>query len=233
MRRATGIIIGILLGALASGLGVGFFLHKANADREALAAQIRETSEQAQRAREENQRAIEEANNKLRAASIEVSKAQNAIKSLEEERALLTQAEQIDGPSKRTVKWTPVVTLALGASLKVPIGNVIASNDDHALTVARQTPAGTDDARWFSLMPYNPVLEQELRATLATSTPVSYLIDGRLFTGERGVLATTSEQILILRIHQNGQLTHLLWVKNAPGGYDALLDVLSTFRFAS
>ncbi|MBU0540254.1 hypothetical protein KKF59_00770, partial [Patescibacteria group bacterium] len=75
MRRATGIIIGILMGAIAAGLSTGFFLHKANADREKLAAQLTETAQTAQTAREQNRQTIQEANNKLQNANSEISKA--------------------------------------------------------------------------------------------------------------------------------------------------------------
>ncbi len=232
MRRATGILIGILLGALASGLGVGYFFHKSNTDRAALIDKLSETARNAQQARDQNQHVIEEANKKLLAASVEVAKAQNAIKSLEEERSLLTEAIPISAPSKRTAAWQTAVSMPFRLSLKIPSGNTVISNDNQALVVTKQSVTEDSDARWLSLTPYNPVLEQELLASLATSTAVSYIADGRLLTGYRGSLISRKESILLLRIYRNGQVSNLLWAKNTEEKNDTPLDVVSTIKFA-
>lgn len=232
MRRAAGILIGILLGALASGLGVGFFFNKANTDRATLINKLEETARYAMDAREQNQHVIEEANKKLLAASVEVAKAQNAIKSLEEERSLLTEAVPIASPSRRTTAWETVVTIPFRLSFKIPSGNSILTNDDQALIITKQNKSDGSDARRLSLTHYNPALEQELLASLTTSTAVSYIVDGRLLTGYRGTPVAQQETILLLRIYRNGQVSNLLWAKNTEEKSDILMDVISTIKFA-
>ncbi len=232
MRRATGILIGILLGALASGLGVGYFFYKANTDRAALSEKLTETARNAQQAREQNQHVIEEANKKLLAANVEVAKAQNAIKSLEEERSLLTEAVPISSPSRKTSSWSTVVTIPFRLSFKIPSGNTVLTNDDQALIVTSQNQMDGSDARWLSLTQYNPALEQELLASLTTSTAVSYLVDGRLLTGYTGTMLSQKETILLLRIYRNGHVSNLLWAKNTDSKNNVLLDIISTMQFA-
>ncbi|MCI0478952.1 hypothetical protein L0Y59_00190 [Candidatus Uhrbacteria bacterium] len=236
MRRATTVILCILLGAIASGAGIGFFLKLANDDRKRLAEELAETVRQSTEAREENQRAIEEANRKLVEAGTEVSKAQALVKSLEEERDLLATAKQLMPPSPSALRgWSEVVAMDLGVSLRHPKGTDVQTNDKNALTLALATPRSDMDPRWFSLSPYDERLEHELLASLATSTPVSFMVNGRLLTGVQGSLPNRTETIFVLRIRRDGNITHLLWVRN-PGtstrDADAT-DVLGTLRFAS
>jgi hypothetical protein len=161
-----------------------------------------------------------------------VAKAQNAIKSLEEERSLLTEANPISTPSRRTASWQTAVSIPFRLSFKIPSGNTVISNDDQALVVTKQNPIDDTDMRWLSLTPYNPALEQELLASLATSTAVSYIVDGRLLTGYRGSLISREESILLLRIYRNGRVSNLLWAKNTEEKNDLPFDVVSTIVFA-
>lgn len=225
MKRASGIIIGILLGALATGIGVGSFLKKANDDREQLAAQLAATSKQATDARRQSQQAIEDANAKLNTASVEVAKAQNLIKSLAEERDLMAAALPLAPPSAALIRgWSDVVALGLGVSLKIPNDSEVSSNDAKALTIVQKNATVGEDWRWFSLSPYDARLEQELTTALATSTPVAYAVNGHLLLGMRGSLPGKKTQIFVLRIRSLGQITHLLWLKEHA-------TVLATLRF--
>lgn len=232
MNRRSSIFIGILLGALATGMGIGLFLKKANDDREVLALKIQATMQEASEAREENRRAIEEANKKLLVANTEVAKAQQIIKSLEEERKLLASATPLVEPSAKTVRgWTEVVAFGLGISLKQPLGSQIQTNDT-SLVLIKSPEVPESDSRWLSMSRYNSRLEQELISALATSTPVSYLVNGHILTGVRGSLDNQKEPILVLRVRYGGEVSHLIWMrdpKNADGS--TLMIVLSSLKF--
>lgn len=235
MRRATTILIGILLGALATGLGVGLVLKKANDDRERLAEQVEATVREANAARDENRKAIEDANAKLQASNVEVSKAQQLIKALEEERLLLALATPLADPSPKAVRgWNEAVAVELGVSLKQPQDSSVQTNDKQALTLVK-TETADADSRWFSLTPYEERLEQELLGSLATSTPVSYLVDGHILIGAKGTLPGRKEPIMVLRVRYGGQITHLIWVKDPsqPGEAASLMNVLASIRFAT
>lgn len=237
MRRATTVILCILLGAVASGAGIGIFLKFANDDRERLARELADAVQKSNEARQENQIAVEEANRKLLDANAEVGKAQALIKSLEEERDLLATAKPLSPPAPSAVRgWSDVVALDLGVSLKLPTGSTVQSNDKTALTLARTSALDSRDPRWFSLTPYDARLETELLSSLATSTPVSYLLNGHILTGYQGAFPNRPEPVLILRIRKGGAVTHLLWIRNPSGTRtDAkpAVDVLSTMRFQS
>jgi hypothetical protein len=83
-------------------------------------------------------------------------------------------------------------------------------------------------------MPYEAVRERELLNAFATSTSVSYLVDGRVLIGQRGTLAGDKNPMLVLRVRGGGQTTHLLWIRDPLGRTDsaALLNVLATLDFA-
>jgi hypothetical protein len=237
MRRATTVILCILLGAIASGASIGIFLKFANDDRERLAKELADTVQKSNDARQENQTVIQEANKKLLDSNAEVGKAQALIKSLQEERDLLATAKPLTPPSPSAIRgWSDVVALDLGVSLKLPTGTTVQSNDKTGLTLAKSSALDTQDPRWFSLMPYDAATESELLASLATSTPVSYLLNGHILTGYQGTFSDNVNPVLILRVRKDGTITHLLWIRNPNGTRtDAkpAVDVLSTMRFAS
>ncbi|MBU1348794.1 hypothetical protein KJ781_01855 [Patescibacteria group bacterium] len=237
MRRATTVILCILLGALASGVGIGVFLKLANDDRARLVKQLEEAVQASNESRLENQAAIDEANHKLKEASTEVGKAQALVKALEEERDLLAIAEPLLPPSPSTLRsWSDVIAMDLGVSLKQPKGSDVQTNDKNALTLTMASTQTATDGRWFSLTTYDERLEQELLLSLATSTPVAFTVNGRILTGKQGNLPNSPDQILILRIRKDGVITHLLWIRN-PGtnrrDASGATDVLGTLRFAS
>lgn len=231
MRRATSIIIGIFLGALAAGVGVGFFLYQANHDRRRMAQELETTIEQAKLTREESERAILTANQKLLAADAEVSKAQNLIQLLEEEREFLAQAKVLGQPPNWATKgWQEVVSLEQGISLKVPTGNMVETNDQFSLTVSQSLNSYYQDPRWLSLTPYDAKTENELTLALATSTPIAFLVGDKFLTGRQGTLAGSGKKIYILKIRDGAESTHLLWIKDSLYG-NKVLDILATLRF--
>lgn len=240
MKRAFSTILSILVGALVTGSVLAFFLTQANSDRARLADLATKAQTDVQAAQETSKKTVDEANSKLEAANAEVAKAQSLVKAVQEERTLLATAVLIPTPSAKSIKgWNEAVSVPLKTSLKYPAAYYIGTNDATALTFVTE-PATTStevgpDTRWFSLTPYDEQLEKEILASMSTTTPASYVINGRLATGARGMLAGTQEELLVLRIRENGLNTHLLWMRDPKGKTDeqTTLTVLGTMRFAT
>lgn len=237
MQRLPSIILSILLGALAVGIGMGVFLHKANTDRQRLEQLAMEAQGKSKEAQDKSQQAIQEANAKLRAANDEVAKAQATLKAIEDERILLAKAVTLDEPKADILRsWSEVISLPLGLSLRIPPKNTIGENDDSALSVAAEpkvTASGmpASDLRWLQVTPYDQRLESELVGAMASTTPVMYAVHGRLLKGVRGL--TQTGETYVLKVSSLGQETHLIWGRELgrTTREKFLLQVLATLTF--
>lgn len=233
MKRAAPVLLAILLGALATAIGMGVFLKLANEDRARLAGQINQAQQEAAQALKDKERIANEANQKVEAANDEVAKAQRVLQALEEEQLLLTRAVQLLKPPARDIRtWQQVVSFPLGVSLLLPPRTRTETNDNFSLTAIKDgvsTSTGAD-ARWLSVTRYDAAREQELTAALSTSTVRSYLVNGRLLTGSVGAL-NGNGSLAVFRVRQTATSTHLLWIKD-PGtlgignGIERLLGTL-------
>lgn len=237
MQRFTSVIMSILLGAIAVGVGMGIFLHKANTDRQRLEKVAIEAQGKSKEAQNRSQQAIQEANAKLKAANDEVAKAQATLKAIEEERGLLAKAEALDEPKAETLKgWSEAISLPLGVSLRVPPKNSIGENSDAALSIAAEQKSGSasmtlPELRWLQISPYSERLESELVGAMASTTPVMFAVHGRLLKGTRGQSQTGDSYVL--KVSSLGETTHLIWAREfGKTAKDRnLLQVLSTLTF--
>ncbi|OGL74445.1 hypothetical protein A3E39_04135 [Candidatus Uhrbacteria bacterium RIFCSPHIGHO2_12_FULL_60_25] len=234
MRRATPVILAVLLGALATAIGMGVFLKLANDDRIRLADEAAQAKIAIKRAEEEKATIANDANRKVAAANQEVTKAQLVLKDLQEERALLATAKQLAKPSTRDLRgWQPVISLGQGLGLSLPPKTSVESNDAAALTAVKTTTTSAwTDARWLSVGAYDYGRERELTSALATTTPLAYLVEGRLLLGVQGSLGN-GDRMAVLRIREAASSTHLLWIKD-PGtlGYgNGIERFLATLDF--
>ncbi|MCR4278341.1 MAG: hypothetical protein NUV81_00330 [bacterium] len=232
MKRATQIIIGILLGALVTAGGIGVFLAKANHDRKDLADRLVETQKNAEIAREENLRAVEEANKKLEEANGEVTRAEKIIVALEEERILMASAVQLTYPSSYTTyRWSELVSVDLGISLKIPAGAKEVQNSEQQLT---SDVEDRENSTWLSIIPYSAEKESDWQSQLITTSTVSFLIQDRVVTGVFGETKLESDPNYVLRVQQKGVLTHLIWIHDPSGKIgkqNRVQDILATMTF--
>lgn len=236
MRRVSSVLLCILIGALAAGAGVYSFLYKANQDRERLASVALQAQEQSQTAIAQSAQTIEEANGKLAAANAEMSQAQLAIKKLQEERALILSATPLSAPSAKTLKtWKEALDIVLGVSLKFPPTSHVETNDEALLSLGRGATTSSDEAsvKWLSITPYTQVSETQLLADLASSTPVTYLVDGHVLVGVEGSLENSTDNVFVLRAEAQGTSTHLIWAQDSAGDKaQTILSTLATLNFA-
>lgn len=230
MRRATSIIIGILLGALAAAIGVGFFLKRANDDRAALAERAAQTVKEANKSREQSAQAILAANQKLETADGEVSKAQQIIKNLREENQLLQTATVLPPPTSRaTSGWQDVVSLDQGLTLKIPAPNTVETNDASALSI--YDPLRQDlPQTWLSFIPYQAKTERSLLGSLSNTSSVALVVDGQLLTGVQGTRFLEDGPVYVLQVHHQGEISHLIWMRT-PVKQNTALMVLATLKF--
>ncbi len=228
------ILIWILVGAVASGLGVGYALHQSNADRARLMQEARQARAQADAAHALQVRVAEEANQKLTTAANEIAKAQQTIQQLEEERTLIAQAEVLKKPGLATLKhWSAAISLPLGLSIQLPPLTTGAPNEATliATTISPTFPKVLEQ-QWLSIAPYQASLEQEISSQLKDTTAITYAVQGRLLRGVRGHHADTPEMLYLLRVQQFASSTHLIWAKAAhPITEQTILDTLATLSF--
>lgn len=234
MQRVASVILSILLGALAVGIGMGIFLHKANSDRQRLERIALEAQSKSQQAQDQSQRAVLEANAKLKAANDEVVRAQATLKAIEEERSLLEKADFLAEPKAETLKgWSEAVNLPLKVSVRIPPNNRIEENSDKALVVSSEpkTEQALAELRWLQITAYDPRLESELVGAMASTTPAMFNVHGRLLNGTRG--QTQSGETFVLRVSSLGQNTHLVWIREpSKSARDRfLLQTLATLTF--
>jgi hypothetical protein len=234
MQRVASVIFSILLGAIAVGIGMGVFLHKANSDRQRLEQLALEAQSKSQQAQDQSQRAVLEANAKLKAANDEVVRAQATLKAIEEERSLLEKAEFLAEPKPETLKgWSEAISLPLKVSVRIPPKNEIEENSDQALVVSSLGDGGQAAVgqRWLQITAYDTRLESELVGAMASTTPIMFNLRGRLLKGTRGT--TASGETYVLRATSLGQDSHLIWIREPSKSTREkyLLQILATLSF--
>lgn len=228
MRPAASILGWISVGAIAAGLGTGAFLYKANLDRDALAREKDAALAHADELIRANELLADQANDRLDRASEEVRAAEARIKALETERALIAEAKPLSRTGS-SARWPEYVNFPLGISLRLP---TTARDWENSTTTfiagARQiVNEGVDP--WLVIRGYRPELEQEWNARLLNGVPVTYMANGRLFTGLKGRLREGGPTAMSLRLQANASSTHAFWIVTGTGLSEAnALEALAT-----
>ena len=238
MRGVSSVLLCILIGALAAGAGVYIFLYKANQDRAHLTVVAMQAQEQSQAAIAQSAQTIEEANSKLAAANAQMSQAQLAIKALQDERALILSATTLTPPNAKTLKtWKDALDISIGVSCKFPPSSHVDQSDETTLSLSKGAVSNTSEGtsnRWLTIQPYNQATEAQLIASLATSEPVTFLVDGHLLVGVQGSTNYNIDNVFVLHAQSNGASTHLIWAKDAvQNGTQPILSTLATLNFAN
>jgi len=234
MPRFTSLFLAILAGGIAVGIGMGIFLHLANADRERLAGIAKQAQAQTRDAQAARDQAVHEANQKLQNANAEIAKAQTALTSLQLERDLIADAKGLTVTSARAVRgWKQAINLELNATCKFPPTSDIESNDTNGLVVTQTGSDPSTDNRWLSILPYDAQRENEMQDNFVTSTPVSFLVDGHLLIGKHGQMSDPRNDVYILRVQKEGIPSHLIWLKDPATDTDGTvaLNVLASLSF--
>lgn len=214
MRRSVSILLWILTGALASGIGVGYFLHQANIDRETLIKEATMARAQASSSKIQLDKLAEEANTKLDSAWKEVGLAK---KQLQEQRILLAQAVVLQKPLPAQKKyWKTIISVPLGFSIEVPPGSEGSVTDNLVSLLVDPPVAGGSD--WLDISTYDKAHEDMWMSYLEdTTSTVAFLANGNLLHGVKGRIRDTAATGFVLRIGDSATSTHLLWARNRVG----------------
>jgi len=227
MSKPVTIIGWILLGAGASSLGIGYFLHAANADRGRLAEKIVETQSQLEQIQKEQADFHTEANKKLQDASQQVTQMQEALARYQKEQALMATATQLTKPDPWTLRtWQSTFSIPLGVSLRVPPGNIAVPMDQSLALENNGVP-------WLNLETYSTSGEDLYLTDLLSPETVTYLSNGRVLTGHRGKITSSHGTVYVMRVDlPNSSL--LIWAKTGGNVTDKLiLQALATLDLRS
>lgn len=205
MNRALQSILFLFIGAMAAGGGAAYFLYQANIDRTALIAQAEDAKRKAEEVAQSGRTVTDEANRKLEEAAIEIEKAKERVRVLEEERAWFAKAERLVAP--RTVStWKEWLNYSHGFSVKLPSNVSDVKNNANGL-----------ESPWLAIKPYN---DEPIRAEVA------YVVDNRLLVGSK------DESGWILRVQSGGIVTHLVTLYPTPRVTEkTMMDALATLTF--
>lgn len=233
MRRSLAVLLWILIGAIASGAGMSFALHRSNEDRVRLVRLAEEASARAT--------SLEKLSNELgasmRLATEEVGRTQSELDRLRGWQTQLKSATPlIPLRAAQTKGWSEFASVPLGVSIRIPPGMQANTSDDGVFlkTLANQR-GRTIEEQWLGLSHYTREREQDIYAHshISDSGSVSYVLGNRLFTGIAGKLGDAPDQKLyLLSIQENATNTYLLWAKTVDGVSErTILDTLATLSF--
>lgn len=231
MKRSISVLLWILVGALASGVGIGYFLHAANADRRELVTEAEQAKQEAAATKAANDQLADEANKKLADASEEVANAQKLLKEYQDERLLMTQAVPLTQPTARQLKlWSEQVSVGLGVSVHLPPGNQALATDSSLVALRSGDPAG----QWLSIAAYDDQQDRTLSQSLQNAEPVKYLVGTHLLLGVRGKLSDLPGNVYVLHAQSAASSTHLFWARSSTSIPDeTILQTLATLNFRS
>jgi len=214
MSRTSSVLLWILIGAVASGSGIGYFLHRANQDRSALAVQVEQARLDAEQAKAENEKLAKDANDKLTAAAIEVAEKEKRLAQYQEERDLLAHATSLQSPDPTSLKyWGTAFSIPLNVTLRTPPGCGMLVTD-HELNLASTRQSMSPQDQWFSIQAYDAAKEEELVGKLMGPESVSFSVDGRLLLGQKGTMENVSGTVYVLHTFSEATSTHLLWARS-------------------
>ncbi|HEU0050929.1 MAG TPA: hypothetical protein VFQ60_02635 [Patescibacteria group bacterium] len=212
MTKPASVIFWILIGALASGVGIGFFLIQANADRETLATKAAQAEQDMIQAKQQSEQIAKDANTKLSNAALEVAKAQDQLKRFEEERTLLGNATILNPISPAILRtWTSAISVSMGVSVQFPSA-FTANTTDHEITLA--TKDAIAPTQWLSIQTYDAQKEQSWTSGLQNPEKVVYASGGHLFVGQKGSLANVTSPLYVFHTFSAAASSSLLiWAR--------------------
>lgn len=230
--RSWEVLVWICIGALASGLSMGWVLHRANADRGALLSNLKAINTHVQSLEKLNQAL----GDSMKDTAQELGRIQSELDHLKSWQSVLKNATPLIPPAPSRLKgWAEFASVPMGVSIRVPVGSKAQTNDD-GLFLRTQPKAGSSgvEEQWLVLVKYRPELETDFYKNTHTqsSEPVSYSLDNRLLDGMRGTFSDNSDTSHILTVQENASSTYLIWAKTVPGISErTILDTIATLSF--
>ncbi len=233
-QRSVVIMFWMLLGALAAGGGVGYFLWMSNNERAGLNQQIVQANAEAERAARSAQAVADEANQKLVAASTTLEQNQTYIQQLQTILQSFHQANTLPGIDPSAMRfWKTYVSVPLGLSVRLPPGDDVCQEQGATLSCLPRGATSSSQA-WLVVQPYDAQQEQLLDQRVQRMQPMNDFIQGRLLIGQRGWTDQQKQTEYVLRLQDAASSTQLLWLRTQSGLTDRQLQgVISTLSFSS
>jgi hypothetical protein len=231
MKRFTSVLIAVILGALATGIGTVPFLVLANQDRHRLDNELQSSKNLATQTEIEKQRIAEEANRKVEEANEEVQKAQMVILEAQEDARLLAESRRLEPPTTREKsKLNQVVSLYQGISLFLPTGYTVTQDEPSNFIIAEESKITSSTVRVLYIQPYDETEEHRYINAFASSTHIALVAGGRLIKGIQGTLLDGSIAITA-QIRSSAKTTHLIWMRDPAGSITKLEKMLATIEY--
>lgn len=233
MKRLTSILIAVILGAFATGIGTVPFLVLANQDRQRLDNELQQTRTKAAEFESEKQRIADQANQKVKEANEEVQKAQLAILQAQEDEKLLAASERLTPPSVHELaKWEPAISLSLGVSVYVPKTYSVQQDDSYAFILSRNTTYSSSSRSEIAISfePYEETKSTRYVGMFASSTSVHLVAGGKLLKGTVGTLLDGTGAALF-EVRSSAKTTHLVWMHDRELTYATIKKILSTIQY--
>lgn len=234
MRRSWSVLLWILVGALASAIGMGTVLHTSNKDRERLSQELQTTQAVLTSLKAQQEQLIRESNEHVALATQHVAEANAKVQAVATLQARLKTAAPLFPPTAfQTRGWTEFASVAMGVSLRVPPRMQTQSSDDGLFVSTRRFVKGTPiEEQWFALTPYRPDRERDIGSRLTNTKEVTYTLGTRLLHGVKGTLPDGLQTLYLLSVQENASTTHLLWGKTTDGVSErTILDTMATLSF--
>lgn len=232
MKRFTSVLIAVILGALATGLGTVPFLVLANQDRQRLDQELLLSKTKANETEQEKQKIADQANQKVKEANEEVQKAQLAILEAREDEMLLASSDRLSPPSARELAtWNPAISLTLGVSLTVPKQFSVERDDATAFILINSltSSSSTNVTPAIDIEP-NDSSHAHYSGLFASSTPVNLVAGGKLLKGTIGVLLDGSNAALF-EVRSGAKTTHTIWMHDPSFTFATVKKILSTIQY--
>lgn len=233
MKRFTSVLIAVILGALATGIGTVPFLVLANQDRQRLGDELQLTKTKATAIELEKQRIADQANQKVTEANAEVQKAQLAILESQEDEKLLATAERLPTPQTyELAKWNSAISLTLGISFSAPKQFSVDRDDATGFTIVNTLTSSTSTNTVPSILiePYTEETLARRSNAFASSTSINYVAGGRLLKGTVGTLLNGSDAYLF-EVRASAKTTRIIWMQDKDLTSSIVRKILSTIQY--
>lgn len=232
MRRSLSVFLWILVGAMASGAGMGWTLHQSNQDR----IKLTEELEKIQTSLHTIDTQRQTLDDSLQAREEDMKNLQEELQAWKRWQQALKSATPLFPPTPADTKgWSEFASIPMGVSLRVPRHVRAYTNDDGLFLRATQMVDGTEiEEQWLALIRYNREREQDLlaRNPVSASVSVDFSLGNRLFHGTRGTLTEGQQNRYLLTVEENATSTYLIWAKTINGINErTILDTIATLSF--
>jgi hypothetical protein len=231
MKRFTSVLIAVILGAFATGIGTIPFLVLANQDRHRLDHELQSSKSLAAETEAEKRRIAMEANKKVEEANIEVQKAQSIILEAQEDERLLAVSERLVAPTTyERSKLYQIVSLYQGISLFTPKNFTVIQDEPIGFKIAKLNKQTLSTIPVMFIEPYEENSKTSWIGSFASSTEIAFAAGGKLVKGQIGSLSNGSFAMKLF-VRSSAKTTHVISITDPEGTLDFYKKIISSIEY--